>query len=423
MERLINALTELVTRPGKAGETPIPRGDLRADLSAAPASVKALAEALVTHCYNVELGEFSMYYFDSTGNVINSLEPVIDGSCEDADIDQQEVRDSGGPGGAAYDPARTLQIGEDGGGMSVLGVSWSGDKLGLVVVEIDDPVEENLLTHFTTPAEFFEFLREKNEGVDDELPDVAALEAALGYAPTEAAGDGQARYSRLGAWDGTLPPHPYARAQAHFDQRQSVFQAGPTAAGRYAVARRFRATGKRVPTTISIIGNAGAEHTIKWPVPRDVYGMCLVPDAELALLCAGVPGPLVELDLQTGVERERLPDVLWSCGFLDRDHLAVLAKGEVRVYRWDATELGKPVATLAVDSPNIFVGHGRIFCKTRETTPAVRVLAWDGSALSEEGVVPVDVKLFAVHAAAKDQGQMLLATVNTDGEARWLVYR
>jgi hypothetical protein len=422
MERLINALTELVTRPSKDDQKPSVRGDVRADLSAAPASVEALAEALATHYYNVELGEFSMYYFDSTGNVINSLEHTIQSSCAEADIDLQTVRDSGGPGGTAYDPAQTLELGADGGGMSVLGVSWSGGKLGLVVVEIDDPVGENLLTHFTTPAELFEFLREKNEGVDDELPDVAALEAALGYAPIEAA-DGRASYSRLGAWDGTLPPHPYAQAQAHFDQRQSVFQAGPTAAGRYVVARRFRATGKRVPTTIAIIGGGGEEHTLKWPVPRDVYGMCLVPGAERALLCSGVPGPLVELDLETGVERERLPGVLWSCGFLDRDHLAVLAKGEVRVYRWDERDLGEPLVTLDADSPNIFVGHGRIFCKTRETTPAVRVLAWDGTALSEEGVVPVDVKLFAVHAAATDQDQMLLATVNTDGEARWLVYR
>lgn len=423
MERLIKAITELVTRPSKDDQKPSVRGDLRADVSGAPAAVKALAEALITNSYNVELGEFSMYHLDSTGNVINSLEPTIQSSCEEADIDLQSVRDSGGPGGSAFAPAQTLELGADGGGMSVLGVSWSGGKLGLVVVEIDDPVGENLLTHFTTPTEFFEFLREKNEGVDDELPDVAALEAALGYASGNSVDQGQTRYSRLGAWDGTLPPHPYAQAQAHFDQRQSVFEAGPTPAGRSVVARRFRATGKRVPTTIAILGAAGAEHTIKWPVPRDVYGMCLVPDSERALLCSGVPGPLVEIDLETGVERERLPSALWSCGFLDRDHLAVLAKGEVRVYRWDETELGDPVATLAVDSPNIFVGHGRIFCKTRETTPAVRVLAWDGSALSEEGVVPVDVKLFAVHAAAIDQDQMLLATVNTDGEARWLVYK
>ncbi len=423
MQDLVKALTQLVTRPGFKGKRPAKPRDVRVDLTQAPAPVKALAEALSTRYYNVDLGEFSMFDNDDDGSV-ESLASVIEMACKEGEIDMKEVLATGAADGSAFDPAQSLLLCSDGGGMSQLGVTWSGDEVGFVVVESDDPTEYNLLTHFTSPAELLQFLDKKNGEQDEPLGDVNALRRAAGLAPVKAKKPPQPpKRAGLRTHKGKAPAHPHSLAQAHFKDRRLVLQAGPSPAGRHVLVRRFRAGKPPALNTVAVVGPKGTERTIEWPAPREAYGVCLVPGKERALLCAGVPGPLVELDLESGSERELLPAVRWSCGFVDEQHLAVLADGEVRVYRYDDGELGEPVAAVANDGFNIFVGHGRVFCKTRDmSVVSFRVLAWDGEKLSEEGVVPADSKLFALDAAAEHDGQRLVASIDTKGDAKWMTY-
>ncbi len=81
-------------------------------------------------------------------------------------------------GGGAFDPAKSLELGADGGGMAYLGVAWSHEGIELVLVEHEDPIEENLVTHFETPAAFFAYLEEYRDPGEGDGPDLAALRAA-----------------------------------------------------------------------------------------------------------------------------------------------------------------------------------------------------------------------------------------------------
>lgn len=417
MERLIDGLTRLITKNQTAS-----RGRaVGVALGAAPPCVQALAKALASHDYNIDLGELSMYAVGAEG-VVPSLGSTIEMSCEHGGIDLEEVRARGGPGGSAFDPEQTLQLGADGGGMSYFGVTWAGDQLAMLVVEFDDPTEDNLLRFFTTPAEFFAFVDHLNRRETEPLPALDALKAAAGVAPPAPAPVAAAA-SGLAPLTGSAPAHPFARAMEHFGVTRMVFQAGPTPAGRYLLARRFTAGAPPTPASIVVVGAAGAEHTLEWAVPRDVFGVCAVPGKERALLCTGSPGALVELDLVSGAERELLPAVRWTCGFLDPDHLAVLGDGELRVYRYADGPLGAPTAALPADCFNMFAGHGRVFHRTRDAEASLRVLAWNGRELAEEGIFPVDSGMFTLHAAAEQDGQRLVGFVDTAGKPSWFVYR
>ncbi|MCE7894861.1 MAG: hypothetical protein DYH12_35015, partial [Sorangiineae bacterium PRO1] len=173
MQRLIDGFTRLIAKNQTAS-----RGRaVGVALGAAPPCVQALAKALASHDYNIDLGELSMYAVGAEG-VVPSLGSTIEMSCEHGGIDLEEVRARGGPGGSAFDPEQTLQLGADGGGMSYFGVTWAGDQLAMLVVEFDDPTEDNLLRFFTTPAEFFAFVDHLNRRETEPLPALDALKAA-----------------------------------------------------------------------------------------------------------------------------------------------------------------------------------------------------------------------------------------------------
>lgn len=187
MEKLIDALTELVKRGlppaapranhGDKGNGPATPLEVSVDMSAAPACVQHLAEAMSTGYYFVRLGGLKMYQAGASTEV-DSLESTITQACERGEIDPTWVKEHGGPDDTPFNPAMTLQLGADGGGMSYFGATWSDGKLGLVLVEFEDPVQDNLLTHFATADEFFAFLDEKLEG-DEPPKDLVALKAAV----------------------------------------------------------------------------------------------------------------------------------------------------------------------------------------------------------------------------------------------------
>lgn len=187
MERLVEGLTKLVSRGlpsraprarrGDTGNGPATPRELSVDLGAAPESVKKLAEALTTNYFLVRLGKLSMYENGGTDEV-GSLESTLDQACENGGIAPAWARSKGGADGGAFDPAQTIELGADGGGMSYIGVTWSGGTLRLVLVELADPVEDNLLRHFTTPEEFFAFLDEIRDADDEEPKDLTELKAA-----------------------------------------------------------------------------------------------------------------------------------------------------------------------------------------------------------------------------------------------------
>lgn len=178
MERIIRRLAQLVS----SGAGTRARSQ-QVDVSAAPASVRALVDALAKHDYNIQLGEFSMYAVGEDSS-LRSLAGTLELSCQDSDIDLDVLKQTGGPGGGPFDPEQTLELGADGGGMSYFGVSWSGGKLAFVVVELEDPTEDNVLRFFTTPEELFAFLRHANRHEEGSLPHLDALEAAAGIAPS-----------------------------------------------------------------------------------------------------------------------------------------------------------------------------------------------------------------------------------------------
>jgi len=88
--------------------------------------------------------------------------------------------------------------------------------------------------------------------------------------------------------------------------------------------------------------------------------MCVVPGREHAVVCSGVPGSLIDVDLQTGEMKQLLKKANWSCGFVDDEHMAALTGDTISVYRYRDAKLGKSVAKAASVGPNIFVGHGRV---------------------------------------------------------------
>jgi len=128
---------------------------IEVNLDDAPESVRALAEALSTYSYNVDLGEFDLW----PGSSVRTLEETIEFSADMFD-DVEAVLNG-------LDPSRTITLGADGGGMSELGISWSGNLVTAVIVEIDDPAEDNFVTHYDQDFKLFSFLRDRLD--DDDL--------------------------------------------------------------------------------------------------------------------------------------------------------------------------------------------------------------------------------------------------------------
>ena len=160
MDQVLIALTKLIAHPdARPFPSPAPLG---VDLDTAPACVADLARAMATNFYNLDVGEFRMYA--GTPRTVRTLQDAIEMS--DIPLDELDPENR-------VDPKATLHLADDGGGMSALGVSWSEDgQVSLVVVEIDDPIPENLIQRFSTPAELLDFLERNGKEVG---ADVRAL--------------------------------------------------------------------------------------------------------------------------------------------------------------------------------------------------------------------------------------------------------
>jgi len=170
MDALIDALTRLIEAPDafKGQRPPSPRA-IEVALADAPASVTRLAEAMAARYYHVNLGGFSM--FDNTHtSTVGSLADTLEMSADNGELDLATALPAG------FDPARTLQLGADGGGMSYFGISWTDGATSFVVVEFEDPTEDNLIQTFATPADWLAFLDERCDG--DPPPDLQSLHAA-----------------------------------------------------------------------------------------------------------------------------------------------------------------------------------------------------------------------------------------------------
>lgn len=172
MESLMTSLAALI-RQQKRLETP---RELTVDVTGAPACIVELADAMQHHAWDVSLGGFHLRDAGAAplrdlGSTFETLEDELDHPLEDvlaeAGLDQ-------GP----FDVAATLELCPDGGGMSVLAVSWGTGAPTLVLLELDEnPNEDGLLRHLPTPGAFFAFL-EQMSGPPATGPDVDALRAA-----------------------------------------------------------------------------------------------------------------------------------------------------------------------------------------------------------------------------------------------------
>ncbi len=414
MEKLIEGLIGLIKRGGPSGGETV---EVRVHTGEAPPCVRALVDAMASCTYSVDLGEFQV----DPPHLIHSLASSIEVAQDGAGLDDLDgYLGSRGPGGAPFDPASTLELAADGGGMSALGIGWSNGRAFLALVEIDDPTEDNMVKVFATPAEFFAALDRINR--DSPGADVEALRVAAGLATAAPAATAATPAPVLSAWTGPAPAHPFAEAQAHFAKRDMLLQAGPTPEGRLVLARRRMFT---PPCSTQVVARtaAGATTELSWEGTADVASVSVVPGRERAVLCAGSSGPLVEIDLVSGARRELLASVGWSCGFVDADHLAVLDGQTVRVYRYGDGDLGEPVASAPAAVVNIFVGHGCVFGKSREVGVfSFQILRWTGGALVDTGSHAVDAKPFAFHAASAHGGTLLLGAVDTKGVVSWFAY-
>lgn len=128
-------------------------------LDHAPDAVRSLADALATHRYHIDLGEFDLWPAHSVDSLADSIAHSLDTMDDDPDVVL-----------AGLDPRKTLRLGADGGGMSEFGVAWADDTITIIVVELEDPTPNNLVARYRSASAFFAFLRERLAQADE--PDV-----------------------------------------------------------------------------------------------------------------------------------------------------------------------------------------------------------------------------------------------------------
>jgi hypothetical protein len=146
MESLVDALTDLIRA---CRELDDPR-DSSVDLTGAPPCVIRLVEAMTTHTWEVGLMDYSLHDFGA--EPVRSLYNELEVGAEGLDLDLQSAMARAGLGGEALDATKTLYLTADPGGMSALGLSWSG-ALTFVIAELEDPYA-GLVTHLHTPGAF-----------------------------------------------------------------------------------------------------------------------------------------------------------------------------------------------------------------------------------------------------------------------------
>ena len=172
MESVVTALTEIINS-APALET---RRTCRVDTNDAPACIQQLVEAMCTHQLNVALHEYRLSVNENVALV--TLRDTFE-ILEDLECDLEEALSQAGADHGPLDPDATLALGPDGGGMSILGVSWSGGLLSFVVIELEeDPNIDGLVRHYTTPGALFEYVENYLEGPHHQREHLALLKAA-----------------------------------------------------------------------------------------------------------------------------------------------------------------------------------------------------------------------------------------------------
>ncbi len=136
------------------------------DLAAAPDGVRAFVEALRHHRWDQRLGCYRWRGEDE--QPVESLRLTLE-TLEDAlDHELEEALAEAGADGGPFDPDQSIELCSDDGGMTVLGLSWSGGTVSLVVLELEeDPNSDGLLMHLAGPGAVVAYLRDRL--VDDEL--------------------------------------------------------------------------------------------------------------------------------------------------------------------------------------------------------------------------------------------------------------
>lgn len=359
--------------------------EMAALASGAPPDVAALIELLGTRTVRVSMG-WRAVESRHLARLADTWQQVKDDSGES---DPREAELSSG-----------VQIGASAGGEVVFGLCWG--PRGVIVAELD--LEDALIRWFDSWEVFLDYVREAETKRGQAVPEglAALLPAAPAAAPPPPAG--------VPLYSGTPPPHPFADAYAHFGVDRQAYQAGPTPAGRMLFVKRGN------PPGVAIRDADGSVRTIAWSASNDIFGICIVPGRENALVCAGAPGALYDLDLATGQATQRLPSVRWSTGFVDDAHFVAHEDNEARVYAYAG---GAPVASTALTAMNLFAAHGRVF-----TCPGgvLHVHAWSAGALTKELETPLEPRVFFFSAATVHDGRRLLAAVDTQGKVTWFDY-
>ncbi len=367
---------------------------MAAAAAAAPADVAELITLLGTRQVKVNLGWRSV-----ESRFLRGL----------ADTWQQVKDDTGESDPREGELASGVQIGMSAGGEVAFGVCWG--PRGVIAAEID--LEDAMIRWFASWDAFLEHMKHGETKRGQPVPEgLAAILPAGAPAPAAPA----APPATVQLFQGAPPPHPFAQAQAHFKLKEGLYEAGPTPRGRTVLVRRVGAGTRDTPASILVREADGSLRTLPWTDTQDVYGVCLVPGQEKVFVCTDAPGALLEVDLDSGAQTQRLASVGWACGFVDATHFVVHEDGEARVY---ALGGGAPVASAKIEGMNLFVGHGRVFSLPPGPTGVLQIHRWTGGALVDELQSPIEPTVFYLSAAVEHQGRKLIGSVDWDGTATW----
>lgn len=148
--RAVDSLAALLeAQPATATSSPI-----QPSLDGAPPAVRRFAESLVSRRPFVDLGEFTLTRPSTLHDSTESIQMGLDL------LDEDPLYPPG------FDPARTIVLAADGGGMSELALAWTDDDAYFVIVEIEDPTEDTLVVEYTFSA-LVDWLREREQDAYD----------------------------------------------------------------------------------------------------------------------------------------------------------------------------------------------------------------------------------------------------------------
>src|SRR5690606_35527137 len=133
-------------------------------------------EAMCTHKLNLALHDDRLLVNENAALV--TLRETFE-ILEDLECDLEEALARAGADNGPLDPDATLALCPDGGGTSVVRVSWSGGLLSVVVIELEeDPNIDGLVRHYNTPGSLFEYVENYMEGPHHQREHLALLKAA-----------------------------------------------------------------------------------------------------------------------------------------------------------------------------------------------------------------------------------------------------